>query len=79
MSEEKENLVECSICGHDGGPYPACLTCKGNRHYVQSKAYTLTEERQKAAVNPQRYGRTGAVSPKIITLPGSGDPQNPLG
>lgn len=73
MSEEKvESELECSICGHDGGPYPECDLCKGNMRFVQSKAYTLTEERQKAAKDPGRYGRTGAVGPKIINLPGSG-------
>ncbi len=72
-------LWECSLCGHDGGPMPDCDLCHGNQHYCQTKAYTLSEERRMAAANPERYGRTGAVGPKIASVPGSGNPGNPMG
>ena len=75
MSEEsvqpQEATTECATCGHVPGPYEDCGICHGNGQ-VQTRAFTLTEERRKSDNDPDRYGRTGAVGPKIANLPGSG-------
>lgn len=79
MSEEQpkiqdpEATTECKICGHVPGPFPECTTCHGNGG-IQSRAYTRTEEVQGALSDPERYGRTGNVNPKIVDLPGSFQP-----
>lgn len=73
MSEENAE-VECSICGKVGGPYVGCDLCNGNRQFVQSRAFTRTEEAQGRKTDPERYSRTGNVSPKIVSLPGSFTP-----
>jgi hypothetical protein len=70
--------IECSICGRDGGPYEGCPAgCNGNPRFIQSRSFTLTEERQ--GLNPkkdsERYGLAGDVSPKIVVLPGGADPR----
>lgn len=64
--------VQCSMCGRDGGPVPECDLCLGNQRFVQSRAFTLTEERQGLNTDEaaRRYGRTGDVNPRIIQLPG---------
>jgi hypothetical protein len=72
-SEEPD--TECSVCGHVPGPYADCDICHGNKTFVQKRHYTLTETQQgKGDPNEGRYGRTGNVGPKIVSLPGSFTP-----
>jgi hypothetical protein len=74
MTEVSE--VECSICGKDGGPQLACPICKGNQRFVQSRSFTLSEERQGKNPNAEdRYGPDGGLGPKIVVLPGGFDPR----
>jgi hypothetical protein len=63
-------LVECSLCGRDGYPPELCDMCHG-RAKVQSRAKTLSEERTDRKNRDKRYGRNGAISPKIVRMPGS--------
>ncbi len=73
MSDEV--TTECSICGHIPGPFKGCeVGCDGNPRFTQSRAFTQSEERLNARSDPDRYGRTGNVNPKIVSLPGSGSP-----
>lgn len=69
--------VECSLCGRAGGPYVGCAAgCNGNPRYIQSRSFTLTEERQgKNPDSKSRYGPTGDVGPKIVVVPGGHDPR----
>lgn len=63
MSEEI--LIECSLCGRNGGPYKGCPRgCNGNPRFVQERQYTLSEERSGRAPTDKRYGEDGAVGPK---------------
>lgn len=76
MSESEVSQIECGMCGRDGGVYAECELCGGKLALNQSRAFTLTEERQ--GKNPDakhRYGPTGDVSPKIVVLPGGYDPR----
>lgn len=70
---ETESVIECSMCGRAGGPTSVCEICHGNGG-TQERAYTRTEESQGKGKDPSRYGRTGNVSPKIVSLPGSFSP-----
>lgn len=77
MSEEQvqpEAHTECSICGHVPGPFAGCETCHGNKQFIQSRAYTRSEEIKGAEADPERYSRTGNVAPKIVNVPGSFNP-----
>lgn len=67
--------LECSMCNRNGGVYPECDLCHGNTRFNQSRAYTLTEERQGKAPDDGRYDRMGGVNPKIVVLPGGFDPR----
>ena len=73
---ENEVKYECGMCGQETPTDPGCPICGGNNErYLQPKSYTLSEERQGKNPNAgDRYSRTGAVSPKIVSLPGS-DPK----
>jgi hypothetical protein len=63
MSDEP--VVECSICGRNGGPYVGCNRgCNGNSRFIQSRAYTLSEERAGRAPKNDRYGDQGQLGPK---------------
>ena len=78
MSENKyEDLnaddYECAKCGRNGFPPQECKQCEGQAP-IQSRAYTLSEERSGRAPKVNRYGDEGALGPKIINLPGSGNP-----
>jgi hypothetical protein len=77
MPDQSASSTECSMCGRDGGPVPACELCGGNQRYAQERHFTLSEERQ--GLNPNkdgdRYGLHGDVSPKIVVLPGGYDPR----
>lgn len=53
---ENEIQVECSLCGRNLIPSPACSTCHGNAP-VQERAYTLSEIRSGKAPQDDRYGR----------------------
>lgn len=68
---------ECSMCGKDGGPTPDCELCRGNERFRQSRAFTISEERQgkNPDANRDRYGPYGDVNPKIVVLPGGWDPR----
>ena len=76
--EEKTDTVsewECGMCGRDGGPVDECDLCHGNQTFKQSRAFTLTEERQGKNPNTSdRYGPHGEVGPKIVLLPGGAMP-----
>lgn len=72
-AEAVQDPIECSICGLAGGPVPACEMCRGTAA-SQPRAYTLSEERQGMKNDPDRYSRTGDVSPKAVMVPGSHDP-----
>lgn len=72
--DELETDVECSICGKAGGPAVDCGICHGNGQFVQSRAYTLSDERSGRAPQENRYGRDGALGPTIVNLPGA-DPR----
>jgi hypothetical protein len=69
MSEQEE--TECGVCGRVGIPFAECGICHGKAP-VQQRHYTLSEERSGRTPETDRYSRTGAVGPKIINLPGSG-------
>lgn len=57
--------IECSLCGRNGGPYPECPRgCNGRPEFVQSRAYTLSEEQSGRAPVDKRYGDGGQVGPK---------------
>lgn len=72
--DEIDETIECGVCGKPGGPNEQCGICHGNAP-SQARAYTLSEERSgRAPDDGERYSRTGAVGPKIISLPGSGLP-----
>jgi len=69
------NKMECGLCGRVGGAVPSCQICHGNKNFDQTRAFTLTEERQgKAGDQPARYGPTGDVSPRTVNVPGSKNP-----
>jgi hypothetical protein len=70
----EEVTTECSVCGKPGIPDPACTICHGNRAFIQSRAYTRSEEIRKDRGDAERYSRTGNVSPKIVNRPGSFTP-----
>lgn len=76
MSDQTEQLyeVECGTCGRTGNPPPECELCHGNAP-VQKRAYTRSEEIRGLGKDEARYGRTGNVSPKIVSLPGSMPPR----
>lgn len=76
MSEEKNESIECGICGRVGGPVEDCTLCAGNQRYIQPRSFTLTEERQgkNDAEKSKRYGLGGEVGPKIVTVPGGNNP-----
>lgn len=67
---EDTPTVECSMCGRDGYPPAACGLCHG-RAKPQSRAMTLSEETVERRKDPDRYKRDGAISPKIVNMPGS--------
>lgn len=71
--ESPEVDVECGTCGRVGTPFAGCDICHGNAT-VQSRAFTRSEEVRGAKGDPERYSRTGNVSPKIVALPGSFTP-----
>jgi hypothetical protein len=57
--------IECSMCGRNGGPYAECPRgCGGRAEFVQTRAYTASEERSGRAPTDSRYGFDGAVGPK---------------
>jgi hypothetical protein len=74
VESQSEPTTECSICGHVPGPFADCEICHGNTTFTQSRAFTRTEESRGAKGDPERYSRTGNVSPKIVMVPGSFDP-----
>jgi hypothetical protein len=56
-------LIECSLCGRNGGPYVGCPKgCDGRADFVQTRAFTLSEERSGRAPANKRHG-DGAVGP----------------
>lgn len=60
-----ETDIECSLCGRNGGPYEGCPKgCDGRPEFIQSRAYTLSEERSGRAPVTPRYGEDGKVGPK---------------
>jgi hypothetical protein len=65
--------IECSVCGREGQPPKECKICHGNAQ-TQSLAYTLSDHRANRAPKEDRYGDTGTLGPKIVTLPGSALP-----
>lgn len=71
--QPEEPTTECGVCGRVPGPFPDCELCHGNAK-VQSRAFTRTEEQQGAKSDPDRYSRTGNVSPTIVVVPGGFDP-----
>lgn len=57
--------IECSLCGRNGGPYVGCPKgCNGRTDFIQTRAYTLSEERSGRAPVTKRYGNDGEVGPK---------------
>lgn len=78
--QEKSQEVsqwECGMCGRDNGPVAECELCHGNQRFVQSRAFTTSEERQgkNPDANQDRYGPYGDVNPRIVVLPGGFDPR----
>jgi hypothetical protein len=64
MEKSSNPLIECSICGRDGGPYDGCSRgCQGRARYAQSKQYTLSEIRSGRAPREDRYGSEGQLGP----------------
>src|SRR5208282_55420 len=62
--------VECATCGKNGFPSKGCNICHGTAN-IQSRAYTLSEERSGRAPNDgERYDRLGKCGPKIVQVPG---------
>lgn len=74
---EPEATTECSICGRVPGPAPECEICHGNQSFTRQRQFTLSEERRGRETDPERYSRTGNVSPKVVNLPGSFNPTVP--
>lgn len=60
-----DSVIECSLCGRNGGPYEGCpRRCDGRPEFVQKRAYTLSEERSGRVPVTKRYGDDGEVGPK---------------
>ncbi len=72
----QDTEYECGMCGRNGGPIEACDLCKGSKRFLQERHYTLSEERSglNSKEREARYGRYGAVMPKVVNLPGSANP-----
>lgn len=59
-----ETEIECSLCGRNGGPFAECSRgCGGRAEFVQTRGYTLSEERSGRAPVTKRYGDGGEVGP----------------
>ena len=64
MTIKSQTEIECAICGRDEGPVAGCGVCKGDLRHIQSRAYTLSDERAGRAPSPPRHGPNGEVGPK---------------
>jgi hypothetical protein len=52
------------MCGRNGGPYEGCPRgCNGRKDFIQTRAYTLSEEQSGRAPVTKRYGEDGQVGP----------------
>jgi len=71
--DNREQEIECSICGRAGIPPKACTTCLGGAK-VQERTYTLSELRgmsQEERDRITRGNRPSGAPPRIVHLPGS--------